>query len=252
MAKILIGVPAYKPLKQFLVSLSKFQTALSQTEHEFNYCWVEGYKLVDAQNYIAEMFLEGDWEYLLFLEEDHWGHTKSMLEKLIEANAHVASVKYYSRHYPFICCLLKYSGKKQLVKKYSQYPIHQKGYAECDLLPFGMTLIRRDTFNHLTKPYFRLNIFKGQEPIKRQDGSINNSIATDRNFSDRLRAKGIKLMGYFDECLTHNGINNETIDKYREHGNKLLVEMKLINSLNKAKGKPLLKFKEFWEKRKKI
>ena len=167
MAKILIGIPLYKAHPFFLESLPKFYAKIALS-HSIDLKIVSNTSLVTAQNIIAETFLKSDKEYLLFLEDDHWGHTPEMLEDLLKANTEIVAINYYSRYFPFMHCCMIDSGYKEEDKQYTQYPEDTTGHKECKLIPFGMTLIRRDTFNYLDRPYFRLN--------------SSSSVATDKNF----------------------------------------------------------------------
>jgi len=210
MAKILIGVATYKPDPRFLESLSQF--VKSVLLHELEVYTVKQKPLVDAQNQIAEYFLKGTWQYLLMLEDDHWGHTPEMLESLLKPNAHMVAIKYYSRHYPYICCLLKEGIRKPKYKDieqvYSNYPISTKGYKPCTLVGFGMTLIKRDVFYRLEKTFFRIN---RKKPITQGDGTVKVSYATDRDFCNRLLKNGMNVLGCFDHCLWHNGIHEDNL-----------------------------------------
>jgi len=229
MTRILIGITLYRPHKDFLKSLSEFYSKIYNS-YEIEILVVSNKQLVDAQNEIAEYFLNSSSEYLLFLEDDHWGHTPQMLEALLKADAPVTAVKFYSRHFPYLCCLMKYGNSNNPKRKYINHPMNQKGYAEIDLTPFGMTLIRKNTFNYLEKPYFRLN-----------DEPDYVTHATDKNFSDRLRAKGVKLLGYYDECLVHYGLDESNLDEYRHKGILEFRRKNLINKFRRLQCKKELK-----------
>jgi hypothetical protein len=82
----------------------------------------------------------------------------------------------------------------------------QSGYHAVGLCCFGMTIIRREVFEELDKPYFQINK-KGKRP---------HTYATDSNFFTRLRSLGIVPMGCFDYCVTHRHLNEETIDERRQ------------------------------------
>lgn len=194
-ARILVGVPLHKPAKHFLESLPKFINELVLS-YDLKLVKVEGKSLVEAQNELADMLVNGEFTHLLFMEEDHWDHSIEMFNSMLEADTYVASVDYHSRHKPYPSILMRYNKQGQLdsIRETS-------GNHECDLVGFGFTLIRQDTFEYLDKPYFRLN----------KPNDVFGDFATDRNFFNRLSKNGIKPVGCADYCLTHRGLNRSNI-----------------------------------------
>jgi hypothetical protein len=153
--------------------------------------------LPDAQNAIAKDFIQTGYDYLLLLDDDQWGHRPEMLETLINANTAVATIKTYSRHYPYMCALLKKEGNVVI-------PIENgEGYVECDLTGFPMTLIRRDVFDKLDEPYFR--------PLEAEGRTWNSDV----DFFERLSKVGIKPIGCFQHTLNHDKITQENVWQYR-------------------------------------
>ena len=154
--------------------------------------------LPDAQNIIAKAFIESGYDYLLLLDDDHWGHTKEMIDCLINANTHVATMKTYSRHYPYHCTILNTLDNEFVV------PIENgEGYVQCDLTGFPMTLIRRDVFDLLEQPYFR--------PYEAEGRNWNSDV----DFFLRLREIGIKPIGCFQHTLNHDKITQDNVHQYR-------------------------------------
>ena len=193
--KILVGIPTIRYFHFFMESVEKFRR---ESKHDLTLWWEKDKFLADAQNKIADEFLSKDYDYLLFLDDDHWGHTPEMLECLINANAYVATMKTYSRHYPYGCALIKKVGEGVVM------PIEDgEGYREVDLTGFPMTLIRRDLFSKLDKPYFRATEACGRD------------WNTDIDFFERLEKLGIKPIGCFQHCLNHDKITQENVHEYR-------------------------------------
>lgn len=154
--------------------------------------------LPDAQNKIARDFLQSGYDYLLLLDDDHWGHTVEMLDTLINANTYVATIKTYSRHYPYACVILDKIDSNVVV------PVeYAEGYRECDLTGFPMTLIRKDIFDLLEEPYFR--------PFEAHGRTWNSDI----DFFERLSRIGIKPIGCFQHCLNHDKITQDNVLEYR-------------------------------------
>ncbi len=173
--------------------------------------------LPDAQNEIAKDFLSSGYSHLLLLDDDQWGHTKEMLETLFNANTYVATIKTYSRHYPYGCSLLRKVPPNLVM------PIETaEGYAECDLTGFPMTLISRGTFDLLEEPYFRPHEVCGR------------TWNSDVDFFQRLEEKGIKPIGCFQHVLNHADITEENVKQKRYEdrftGNNI-AQWKLIQSL---------------------
>jgi len=154
--------------------------------------------LPDAQNLITKDFLQTGYDYLLLLDDDQWGHTIEMLDTLVDANTYVATMKTYSRHYPYACALANRLENNFLL------PIENGvGYQECDLTGFPMTLIKKNTFDLLEQPYFRKYIDGGRD------------WNSDIDFFNRLAAIGIKPIGCFQHCLNHDNITQENVKEYR-------------------------------------
>lgn len=173
--------------------------------------------LPDAQNQIACSFLASNYDYLLLLDDDQWGHTLEMLDCLIEANTYVATIKTYQRQYPYACAIFKKLQNNIVV------PIENgEGYVECDLTGFPMTLFSRGLFEFLEEPYFR--------PYEVNGRTWNSDV----DFFSRLSDKGIKPIGCFQHVLNHADITEENVKQKRYDdrftGNNI-ANWKLINDI---------------------
>ena len=193
---IFIGVCSIRDDARFKESFSKFTNDISNY-----YCIgtmkVKNKFLPDAQNILARYCIDAHWDYLLLLDDDHWGHTKEMLDCLIEADAYMATIKSYSRHYPYVCTLMNKMG--------NSYKSIENGcgYQECDMTGFPMTLIKRELFLKLEEPYFR----------GRNDGG--RDWATDREFCERISEVGVKPVGCFQHCLPHDTLTEDNVHQRR-------------------------------------
>jgi hypothetical protein len=85
-----------------------------------------------------------------------------------------------------------------------------------------MTLIKREVFDKLDKPYFRVNDYY-HEMLQDKDVAAR---ATDQNFCDRLIEAGIRPIGCFDHTLIHRGIGKDNYMSYRKQD--ILDNMKEI------------------------
>lgn len=227
MKSIYIGVCKTRNDERFESSLRSFTDSIC---NKYSICinTVRDKFLPEAQNYLARECIDNRYDYLLLLDDDQWGHTPEMLDTLIEANTYVATIKTYSRHYPYLCAILK--RERNVVLSIEQ----AEGYVECDITGFPMTLIRRDTFDKLEEPYFRAEEFEGRD------------WNTDVNFFDRLATVGIKPIGCFQHTLNHDKITEENVREYRYKERsinnnlawyRLLLEQEKEHQLNKTKPK---------------
>lgn len=212
--RILLGLATVTPDRRCLQSIGGFADGvarnLPQVQIDYANGWVWNKLLVDAQNEFADKVLEGNYDYLLTIEDDHWDFTWQMLDICLKANTHVAGISYRSRHFPFPVVPMKLQKIKENGVRYftGMDDPNLKGYHEADLIGFGFTLIRSDVFRILDRPYFQLNI---------DDMPGVGPRATDINFCVRLQQKGINPIGCFQHRLNHRDIVES---KYKE----MLVE----------------------------
>ena len=222
--RLLIGVPSQREDERFLASLLRLVKEL-KGKYEVSVL-IEKWKfLPDAQNRIADFFLKNDFDYLLFLDDDHWGHTVEMVDVLVGANHPMATMKTYVRHFPYPCALFRYNHNGDYATRYSGVE-NGEGYEEVDLCGFPMTLFTKDIFSVLSTPYFIA-----------KDGSGRNW-ATDFYFCERLEEKGIKPMGCFQHCLPHGDITQENVQEKREN-NMVSYEDRLLAHLFLKNPRPI-------------
>ena len=155
MTRILVGLAVHKPDRRFLESLSNFSHSVSGMV-SLGFHWVWEKTLVDAQNEIADVLINGNYDYLLTIEDDHWGFTPDMLQACIAADSDICAISYRSRHFPFELIPMKYRKTDQNGVRRYDGARETSGYHEMDLCGFGFTLIKRHVFDRLEKPYFRL------------------------------------------------------------------------------------------------
>jgi len=194
---------------RFKVSLLLFLEEIKD-HYEVEVIEVKDKPLVEAQNIIVDHLLRSLHTFLLLLENDNWGFTRNHLKALLRANADVCAMSYYSRHFPYYSCnMRKVEGKTPEGGPLFAGRQEKSGYAECDLVGYGMTLYRREIFSKLEEPYFRLNQYGGPD-----------SYATDIDFCERLRAVGVRLIGCFDYTINHRDVTPENVGELRIEGMK--------------------------------
>jgi hypothetical protein len=213
--RILLGIATVSPDRRFLQNLPVFANDVARflphLDVDYVNGWVWGKTLVDAQNELADKALSENYDYLLFMEDDHWGFTWEMLLTCLESGRHVSGIPYRSRHFPFDIVPMTYcrtdTNGMKLFKgmNWEQY----KGYHECDLLGFGFTLIKTETFRIIDRPFFTEN-------IKKYPGC--GARATDILFAESLQAKGINPVGCFQHRINHREIEETTYKKFLVEG----------------------------------
>jgi len=207
MTGIFVGLPCTREYQPFRESLSIF---LNKIKNDYN---IEVFEIKyhmrdDARNIIVDEFLKSDKDYLLFLDDDHSGHTPEMLESLIKANTMVCSMKCYSRYYPYQITTITEDIKYH--DNHSLYVLNKnKGYGECRFLGFGMALISRELFSRIEKPYFKCDKLGERE---------------DNYFCEKLTLAGITPIGCFDYVLTHDGINDSNVLHRRQTGIRKFIK----------------------------
>lgn len=191
MKKILVGIATHEPIVEFRRDIFPFLEACS-LKHKLSEHWVRGKSLIDAQTEITDIFLETDNEYLLFIEDDHWGFTLPMLDALLDSGKQMIGIPYYSRHAPYYLTAMR----KRRVGEYIPEP-HKSGTHAVDLIGFGFTLIHRSSFESIERPFFKT--------------VLEGSKATDRWLCDRLIEKGISPYACFDYLLPHRDITKDNV-----------------------------------------
>ena len=222
MKSIYIGVCKTRDDIRFKESFRNFTDSICR---RYSVCQmiVKDTFLPDAQNIITKDFLASNYDYLLLMDDDQWGHSAAMVDTLINANTYVATIKTYSRHYPYSCAILKRIPNNLVL------PIEKgEGYVECDLTGFPMTLISRETFEFLEEPYFRPHESGGRD------------WNSDVDFFMRLNEKGIKPIGCFQHTLNHDKVTSENVMKLRyeeRFTNNNIANWRLLKALESGKIK---------------
>lgn len=199
---ILIAVPSAREDERFLASLS---TLISQMKGRYKVgVLMEKWKFLPTiQNQMVDYMLANGYDYILFLDDDHSGHTVDMVDALVLADTYMVTMKSYVRHFPYPIALFRrqtFMGHTKMIQH-----IQEKGYAELDMTGFPMTLLRRDLFDKIQRPFF----------VGEHDG-MQRPWTTDVPFCRKLEEVGIKPIGCYDFCLTHDGVNDTNVAEMRE------------------------------------
>lgn len=226
MAEILIGIPRANYYKPFLESLPKFLTEV-ELNHKIRVVETFGKNRDAAREEIVQKFLEGTEDYLLFLDDDHSGHKLEMLESLLSSNSDICALKCFARHYPYQVTI--YPKDKKLWDNYNTEQLNTptSGYIPCELVGFGMTLIKRSVFQKLQPPFFVVD----------KDGERE-----DNYFCQKANEANLTITGCFDYTLDHVGINESNVltkrkSDFRDFAVKSNRRQLLSNYLKYAKEK---------------
>ena len=196
MHKILIGIPSIREDDKFYASVDSLIKQM-KGKYDVSIIWEKWQFLPVAQNRISRYFLDNDFDYLMFLDDDHAGHTVEMVDSMITCNTYVVTMKTYIRHFPYPCGLMVWHPD---VPKLFVGVERDSGTQEIDMCGFPMTLIRRDLFKVMgEQPYFQSRL------------SGDRMWTTDELFCERLRKLGIRPMGIFDYCLDHLDITKDNV-----------------------------------------
>lgn len=233
--RILFGVATICPDRRFLSGLASFADGVARNmpcvEVDYESGWIWNHTIEEAQNRLADITLDGKYDYLLIMEDDHWAFKWEMLQTCLDANTHVAGISYRSRHFPFDVVPMIYmstlpDGTRMFkgMNDASKYT----GYHPCDLLGFGFTLIKSETFRIIDRPFFTEN-------SKKYPGV--GIRATDILFAESLQSKGIQPIGCFQHRLNHREIEESTYVKLMVEGviNKtsLFGTLRSVDKFNK-------------------
>lgn len=221
--RILVGL-AIGPTsdRRFFESLPVFSHSVALrnlANLEFKFVWDK--PLVSAQNMFADKMLEGSYDYLLTIEDDHHGFSSDMLESCLSCNAEVVAISYRSRHFPFDKIPMHYHETDRNGVRMYTGSSHTSGYHEADLAGFGFTLIRADIFSRLEKPVFRLNTEYYKKVGPR---------ATDIDFCYRVQQAGGRIIGCYDYILPHRDIEEATYKEMIVDG--ILCRQSMFTRLN--------------------
>lgn len=202
--KILIGVSILAYSHEFVQSFLKFWTELCLMKHKerdiqitYHFCFRRPVHM--AQEELAEIAIAAGCTHLLLMDDDIYDVTFQDLLNLIDADKDVVGGIMFTSRFPYaMCAFRRYDLKTRVAEQpildgvarlYEVPPDQHHGVQECDLIPFGFTLIKTKVFQDIPKPWFHCDT---QAP-------------TDSWFMDAILDLGIKPYAHFGVLLNHNG-----------------------------------------------
>jgi hypothetical protein len=213
-ARIFIGIPSNREDVDFLASVNSLLSEL-RGHYDVTVVTIKWHDYPTALNKIIDLFLSTDCEHLLFLDDDHTGHTKAMVDTLYQADKDFIGMHTYCRKFPFFGLLIKEEDGVFSSEE------HEKGIHEIHITGTSMLLMKRRVFELLSKPFFGKH-------------SVEENIHCESNFCFRLRDIGVKMYGCWDFCLDHGGITKDNVvqmrrDKAPSYLDRMMAALKKEN-----------------------
>lgn len=120
-----------------------------------------------ANNFIWDVAFRQEFDYILRLDDDVWGASMDAFSHLLAQDKDVIGAAYPLRDFPY--SLAAYNriddnqsivdcAKNNRVNPASLAEVSGRGVVRCDLVGFGMTLIKVDPFRKIPRP-----IYKGEQ-----------------------------------------------------------------------------------------
>lgn len=198
-SRLLIGTPMTGLVRSEWVESRYNQLIPTNWSHAQITQWVSSqiplrYQVADAENIIAKNFVEGDWEWLLFIESDNVlppGTFVALNEYMIRKEVPVVGGLYFTKSVPPEPMIYRKLGDGY----FADWKMGDKVW--CSGLPFGCTLIHGSIIRELWKiaPEYKIGekvyrrVFKSPEQtILGDDGGFGVVSGTsDLNFCKEIK-----------------------------------------------------------------
>lgn len=201
-SRLLIGTPMTGLVRSEWVEARYNQTIPTNWSHAQITQWMSShipvrYQVHDAENIIAENFVKGDWEWLLFIESDNVlppGTFIALNEYMIRKEVPIVGGLYFTKSVPPEPMIYRELGKGY----YADWRLGEKVW--CSGLPFGCTLIHGSIIRELYKvaPEYKIGdktyrrVFKVPEiQLAEQDGMGIITGTSDLNFCKEIKEQDI-------------------------------------------------------------
>lgn len=202
-SRLLIGTPMTGLVRSEWVESRYNQLIPTNWSHAQITQWVNShipmrYQVADAENIIAKAFVEGDWEWLLFIECDNVlppGTLVALNEYMIRKEVPIVGALYFTKSVPPEPMIYRKLGDGY----YADWKMGDKVW--CSGLPFGCTLIHGSIIRELwkTAPEYKIGekvyrrVFKAPEQTLLGEGDGFGVITgtSDLNFCKEIKEKDI-------------------------------------------------------------
>lgn len=201
--RILVGTPTTGNVRMEWVNARYSQTIPTNWSHVDVQQWMSpyiplGYQVADAENLIAKACVEGDFEWLLFLEHDNVlppGAMVKINEYMIKGDEPVVAGLYFTKSVPPEPLVYREKGKGYFADWKLGEKVRVRG------LPFGFTLISGKLIKELWKdaPEYNVNgtitrrVFNAPNSVTYDDqeiGWFTNAGTSDLDFCNKIIVEG--------------------------------------------------------------
>lgn len=217
--RILIGIAILSWDHRFAMSFLSFWTELMTYDvagrhFQVSYYFAHRRPVQMAQEEIAQHAIDCGCTHVLYIDDDIFDLKVSDFLTLLDADKDVVGGIMYTGGFPYaMCAFRRYDTDKKVAEMpvlkgparlYEIPPDQRIGAVECDLIPFGFTMMKTSIFSKIPKPWF----------------TCDTIAPTDSRFCDAIMDAGIKPYAHFDVWLNHRGVTRDNRDLYYQIGMK--------------------------------
>ncbi len=176
MAKIFVAVPINRPI-EFRVFESFLTMANNNRKHDFIFGLTQNSLVYDARETLTDMFLKTDADAIMWIDSDMVFHPDS-IDLLYRHNVPYVCAKAFKRVEPYQPCFYSTVRPLEDGQVYLESPVeYGEGLLRIEGSGMACTLIRREVFEKLEKPYF----------------FPKNGLGEDLTFCVKLKEAGIEM-----------------------------------------------------------
>lgn len=195
-----------------------------------------------ADNMMAKKAMEGNFDYVLRMDDDVWDVPHNCLEELIKADKDYISAVMYASVFPYRRCVLNKDNKNDSLIDIAKNntgglrEVGGSGVTAVDMTAFPFTLIKTSVFRRIDPPWF----------------VSDEKVPSDSYFCQKLHDNGIQPYAHLDMQVTHRGVSywNRTHLMIAE-GEQGILQGRLDYKFIGTFSKELEKFKEKYNNKKK-
>lgn len=176
MANIFVAVPINRPI-EFRVFESFLTLANNNRKHNFTFGLTQNSLVYDAREHLTDLFLKSNCDAIMFIDSDMTFHPES-IDYLYRHNVPYVCAKAFKRVEPYQPCFYTTVRQEANGEVYLESPIeYGEGLLRIEGSGMACTLIRREVFEKIEKPYF----------------FPKNGLGEDLSFCIKLKESGIDM-----------------------------------------------------------
>lgn len=136
-----------------------------------------------SRNRLVSRALDIGATHVLFIDADNT-FPPGMIKSLFEVDADISAALYFKKSPPFapVASLFDVDDDPQLMSPISLPD--PPGIVDCDVAGMGATLIRREVFERINKPWFAYDVYRGTGEM---------SVTEDVPFCKKAREAGLRI-----------------------------------------------------------